>query len=83
VTCISPTTFTSYIRRHSSASASATGEEPYAPPALFTRTSSRGPTCSARAATSSSEVTSQRTAVPLSSAASAVTRSSRLAAQKT
>ena len=61
VTCIRPITLTSYIARQSSASASATGLAPNAPPALLTRTSSRPPTASARAATDSAEVTSQTT----------------------
>ena len=74
-------TLTSYIDRHCSASASATGAEPNAPPALLTSTSSRSPTTSASAATDSSEVTSTVSGVPPISSASAVTRSVRRAAQ--
>ena len=44
MTCTSPITLTSYIRRQSSVSASATGLAPNAPPALLTSTSSAGPT---------------------------------------
>ena len=62
VTCISPITLTSYIRRQSSLSASATGPEPNAPPALLTRTSSEPPTAAASPVTESASVTSQVTA---------------------
>ena len=74
-------TLTSYIARHCSASASATGAEPNAPPALLTSTSSRSPTLEASAATDSSEVTSTVTGVPPISSASSATRSVRRAAQ--
>ncbi|MDT4884654.1 hypothetical protein FQZ97_1208160 [compost metagenome] len=71
------------MRRHWSGSAAETGASPIAPPALLTRTSSRGPTAAASAATDASEVTSHTTARPPISAASASIRSARRAAQTT
>src|SRR3954467_12328268 len=83
VTCTRPITLTSYIWRHSSLTASATGPEPNAPPALLTSTSRRSPTAAARAAADSSEVTSVATAVPPISSATAPIRSTGRAARKT
>ena len=62
-------TLTAYIRCQASTSALATGSRPNAPPALFTSTSSFGPTSAARASMSASEVTSQVRARPPISAA--------------
>ncbi len=87
-----PSTFTSYIRVQSPGSADSTGSSPIAPPALLTRTSRRpaavepgdsDATAAARPATDSGSVTSQATAVPPISAASASSRSTRRAAQTT
>ena len=83
VTRTRPSTFTSYIRAQSVRSASATPAASNAPPALFTSTSSRGPTAFASAATEAASVTSQATAKPPISSARAVIRSSRRAAQTT
>ena len=83
VTCISPITLTSNIRRQSSLSASATGAAPKAPPASLTSTFSVPPTAAASAATDFSSVTSQTTGVPPISAARASMRSARRAAQNT
>src|SRR4051794_38583935 len=83
VTAATAITFTSYIRRHASRSASATGSNPNAPPALFTSSWSSEPTASVSVATSSADVTSHCTARPSISLASASMRSSRRAAQIT
>src|SRR5215213_245645 len=83
VTRSRPSTLTSYIQRHSSGSASATGDIPNAPPASLTSTCSESPTASANPATDSGEVTSQVTAVPPISRASSSIRSVRRAAHTT
>src|SRR4051794_12578061 len=83
VTCRRPITFTSYIRRQSSASACATGSAPKAPPALLTSRLRVSPTLPASPATDAGSVTSQVTGVPPISAASSSTRSARRAAQNT
>src|SRR3954447_9781231 len=78
-----PRTLTSYIRRQSSGSASATGAKPNAPPASLTSTWGLSPTASASAATDSGEVTSHVAAVPSISSARAAIRSVRRAAHTT
>jgi hypothetical protein len=75
---IVPSTFDSYICRHFSSSASASGSSPSAPPALLTRMSQ----CSMRATKASTEagsVTSRAIASPSISPARASSRSSRRA----
>jgi hypothetical protein len=72
----------SYIERHFSSSAWATGSTPSAPPALLTSTESSG-TVSASSATEWGSVTSSRIARPPISFASSSRRSSRRAAATT
>ncbi len=79
---IVPSTFVSYIVRHSSSSASPTGSSPRAPPALLTSTSQAG-TWAANSATDSGSVTSSAIASPPISAASSCSRSSRRAPRTT
>src|SRR5205823_9300565 len=78
VTRAVPRTFSSYIRRHASRSASATGSRPNAPPALFTSRRTSG-SLATNASTEAGSVTSRATAraTPPSAPMAAATRSRR------
>src|SRR5256885_289244 len=78
VTRAVPRTFSSYIRRHASRSASATGSRPNAPPALFTSRRTSG-TLATNASTEAGSVTSRATAraTPPSAPTAAAPRSRR------